>query len=76
LAAAGAQIWCDSDDAVYGGYGLLWLHSVTGGERSLRLAGGETRTVSIPAKSTTVFDAATGECLLGEVDERAASANA
>ena len=62
---AGCHILNDHDDATTLGDGLLMVHTLNGGARTLRLPGGKTLSVTLPARSTTVYDAQTGEVLLG-----------
>jgi len=62
---AGCHVLNDQDDATTLGDGLLMVHTVTGGARTLRLPNGKTLSVNLPARSTTVFDAVTGATLLG-----------
>lgn len=62
---AGAHIVNDHDDITLLGAGLLVVHTVAGGERSLRIPGGPTVKVTLPPESTTAFDAETGELVLG-----------
>jgi hypothetical protein len=47
------------------GNGLLLIHTVAGGVRQLTLPGEKTLEVTLPPTSTTVFDADTGQRLLG-----------
>ena len=62
---AGCHVINDHNDATLMGDGLLMVHTLDGGERTLRLPGGPTKSVTLPARSTTVFDVATGSVLLG-----------
>ncbi len=62
---AGCHILNDHDDATTLGDGLLMVHTLTGGARTLHLPGGTTLSVTLPARSTTVYDAQTGAVLLG-----------
>ncbi len=62
---AGCLVLNDHDDATTLGDGLLMVHTLNGGARTLRLPGGKTLSVTLPARSTTVYDAQTGEVLLG-----------
>ncbi len=61
---AGCHVLNDHDDATTLGDGLLMVHTLTGGERTLRLPNGRTFSVTLPARSTTLYDATTGEPLL------------
>lgn len=62
---AGCHVMNDHDDATTMGDGLLMVHTLAGGPRTLRLPGGKTLSVTLPPRSTTVFDAQTGVVLLG-----------
>jgi hypothetical protein len=62
---AGCHVVNDENDATMLGDGLLMIHTLNGGSRTLRLPGGPTITPTLPARSTTVFDAETGAVLLG-----------
>ena len=57
---AGAHVYADSGDMVTAGGNVICLHTLEGGQRSLRLPDGTTREVSLPRRSTTLFDATTG----------------
>ena len=61
---AGCHIINDHDDATLLGDGLLMIHTLTGGPRTLSLPGGRSVHLALPARSTTVLDAATGLVLL------------
>ena len=63
---AGCHVINDHDDATMMGDGLLMVHTLDGGARTLRLPGGKTVSVTLPSRSTTVFDAATGAVLLSD----------
>jgi hypothetical protein len=62
---AGCHVINDRADATTLGDGLLMVHTLTGGARTLRLPNGQTLSVTLPARSTTVYDAQTGAVLLG-----------
>jgi hypothetical protein len=62
---AGCHVMNDHDDATTMGDGLLMVHTLAGGPRTLHLPGGKTLSVTLPPRSTTVFNAQTGETLLG-----------
>ncbi len=64
---AGCHVLNDHDDATTLGDGLLMVHTLNGGPRTLRLPGGRTLSVTLPPRSTTVFDAATCANLLPAV---------
>lgn len=62
--ACGAHIYVDGDCAVHAGGGLVLIHTKDASERVVRFRNGFSRSVKLPAKSSLVFDAATGELLL------------
>ncbi|MFO7958266.1 MAG: hypothetical protein R6X33_14360 [Candidatus Brocadiia bacterium] len=62
---AGAHIYVDSGDVVHAGWGLLCIHTLKGGPRTLRLRNGDTAECVLPPRSTTLWDAETGELLPG-----------
>lgn len=63
---AGCHVVNDHNDATMLGDGLLMVHTLDGGPRQLRLPGGRLVDITLPARSSTVLDAQTGEILLGE----------
>lgn len=65
LRAAGCQVVNEHDDATLVGAGLLLVHTVDGGARTLHPPGGPRIETVLPPRSTTVFDAASGQVLLG-----------
>jgi hypothetical protein len=62
---AGCHVINDHDDATLMGDGLLMIHTLAGGARLLRLPGGKELQVTLPPRSSTVYDAQSGEVLLG-----------
>ena len=58
---AGAHIYDDRNDAVLATSRLLMVHTVDGGRRSLRLRNGKAIEVTLPPRSTQLFDAETGK---------------
>lgn len=62
---AGCRVLNDANDANFLGGGLLAVHTIPGGPRALRLPNGRVIKTSLPPRSTVVFDAETGEILLG-----------
>lgn len=62
---AGCHVINDRNDATTLGDGLLMVHTLAGGPRTLRLPDGRAIAATLPPRSTTVFDAATGAVLLG-----------
>jgi hypothetical protein len=65
LRAAGCRVVNEHDDATLLGAGLLLVHSLSGGPRTLRPPGGPVIETILAPRSTTVFDLASGRILLG-----------
>ena len=61
LREAGAHIYSDGGDVVHAGNGILRVETAEGGPRTLRLRSGKEIKLLLPANSTTVLDAETGE---------------
>ena len=64
LRDSGAHIYCDAGDVIFGGWGLLCLHTLGGGARVLRLRSGQEIRIQTAPRSTSFFDAETGEAVL------------
>lgn len=65
LQSSGAHVYSDAGDIVYGGGGLLVVHTGEGGTRSLTLKNGKQVTLDVPEGAFTVLlDGKTGEVLL------------
>jgi hypothetical protein len=65
LQEAGAHVYSsNSTDVLYSGSGLLWIHTVEGGRRTIRLKNGKTIDITLTPKSTTLYNNQTGEQLL------------
>ena len=62
---AGCRVLNEHDDTTLLGHGLLVVHTLPGGERTLRLPGGTSIALTLPPRSTTTLDAETGQLLLG-----------
>jgi hypothetical protein len=62
---AGCRIINEADETTLLGGGLLVVHTLAGGPRTLRLPAGPIIQAELPARSSVVFDALTGERLLG-----------
>jgi hypothetical protein len=62
---AGCHVVNNRNDATLVGDGLIMLHTLDGGERTLRLQSGGERRITLAPRSTTVIDAETGDTLLG-----------
>jgi hypothetical protein len=62
LQEAGAHVYCSQTaDVLYSGSGLLWIHTVEGGRRTIRLKNGKTLEITLPPKSTMLYNNQTGE---------------
>ncbi|MGH8020984.1 MAG: hypothetical protein ACREIA_22410 [Opitutaceae bacterium] len=61
---AGCRVVNERDDTTLHGAGILAVLTLDGGARTLRLPSGATIERDLPPRSTTVFDARTGEVLL------------
>lgn len=59
--ASGAHVYFDSEDILHAGGGLVLIHTLRGGKKALRLRGGKTLALDMPAKSSWIFDAVSGE---------------
>ncbi|MGD0128739.1 MAG: hypothetical protein ABSF46_25580 [Terriglobia bacterium] len=64
LKEAGVHIYDDQGDVVYAGSGMLIVHSVSGGPRTLSLRNGRRIETRLQAACTWVFDSETGEKLM------------
>jgi hypothetical protein len=62
---AGCHVVNNRNDATLVGDGLIMVHTLDGGERTLRLLSGGERRITLAPRSTTVIDAETGDTLLG-----------
>lgn len=62
---AGCHVINDENDATMMGDGLIMIHTVNGGDRTIRLPSGNALSITLPPRSTVVLDAQTGEVLLG-----------
>ena len=60
---AGCHIINDHNDATMMGDGLIMIHTLDGGPRSLRMPHGGLISLTLPPRSTTVLDAQTGAVL-------------
>lgn len=64
FAAAGAHLYVDGGEIIHAGGGLLLVHSKDGGRRNLAFRDGRTSEVTLPPKSSWLYDLASGERLL------------
>ena len=62
--ASGAHIYNEKNDVTSAGGGVLWIHTETGGQRTLTLRNGKQIEVDLDPWSTVIFDSETGEVLL------------
>lgn len=62
---AGCRVVNDHDETTLVGAGLLIVHTIAGGTRTLRSPDGPVIEAELPPRSTVVFDAVTGGRLLG-----------
>jgi hypothetical protein len=64
FAQAGAHVYLPPGDVIHAGGGIICLHTVTGGERDLILRNGKHVRVTLPPRSTRLYDAEAGAVLL------------
>jgi hypothetical protein len=60
----GAHIYEDSGDVIYGGNGMLVIHTNQGGPRKINLRNGTVKQVDMKPYSTLIIDAETGNDLM------------
>jgi hypothetical protein len=68
LFSAGAHIYQASGDVTYAGNGMLCLHTLAGGPRTIALRSGKVINLTLSPKSTELLDSETGDRLLSEPD--------
>lgn len=61
---SGAHMYVPPGDVVHAGGGILCLHSPNGGPRQVMLRSGKQLNLTLPSRSTSLYDAASGEPLL------------
>ncbi len=62
---AGAHLYTEAvGDIIHAGGGLVLIHSKDGGKRTMQFRSGKRVDLTLPAKSSWIFDATTGERLL------------
>lgn len=59
-----AHIYCQTDEPILAGAGLVLVHSVSGGKREILLANGKKVKLSLKEHSAVLLDAKTGKVLL------------
>lgn len=64
LKESGAHLYAEEGDIMYAGNGMLVVHTARGGARRIKLVDDRTIDMILPANSTTVLDARTGEKLM------------
>ncbi|HVG13462.1 MAG TPA: hypothetical protein VM935_00840, partial [Chitinophagaceae bacterium] len=64
LKAAGCHVYNDKTDFTYANTGLLLIHTIDGGSRTINLKNGKKLTINLPPKSSTLYNSETGERLL------------
>ncbi len=62
--AAGAHLYVESGDIVHAGGGLVLVHTKAGGSRRILFRSGRVADVTMPPKSSWIFDAGSGERLV------------
>jgi hypothetical protein len=68
---AAAHVYTDQGDVIYGGSGVLAIHTDAGGDRRITLKNGVQKNIILEPYSTTLLDSETGENLLpGEREHR------
>lgn len=70
LKSAGVHLYQESGDVTYAGNGMILLHTLAGGERTVALRNGRSVALTLPPKSTVLLDAESGERLLEEREYR------
>lgn len=60
---SGVHIYNDGQDVVYGGNGVLTVHTAKGGQRTIHLKNGKNVLLDLPQHSTVVVNAFTGEII-------------
>jgi hypothetical protein len=65
---SGAHIYDDHGDVLFGGGGMLCVHTLNGGPRNLVLLSGREVELHLPPRSTSILDAADGRFLIGSDD--------
>lgn len=64
---AGCHVYNDQNDFTYVNSGIMLIHTLEGGPRTIHLRNGKDLQLELPAKSNAVLDASTGEPLLKEI---------
>jgi hypothetical protein len=64
LRCSNAHVYTDTGDIVYGGGGLLVVHTAEGGPRDITLKNGNHVTLAPPGPATVLLDSTTGEVVL------------
>jgi hypothetical protein len=64
LKTAGCHVYNEETDFTYANSGLLLIHTVGGGSRTINLKNGKRITINLPPKSSTLYNSETGEQVL------------
>ena len=64
---AGCHVYNDHNDFTYVNSGIMLIHTLEGGPRTIHLRNGKDLQLELPAKSNPVLDASTGKPLLKEI---------
>ncbi|MGE0885271.1 MAG: hypothetical protein AB7P14_17130 [Blastocatellales bacterium] len=64
LRTAGAHIYSEGNDVIYNGGGILTVHTLNGGKRTITFRNGRKIETELAPRSTTLFDSETGKNLL------------
>jgi hypothetical protein len=63
--SAGANIYCDNKDIVYGGSGIITFHTGSGGKKQIKLKTGKVIKLDLPDEPATILiDSETGEIII------------
>jgi hypothetical protein len=64
LKAAGCHVYNEKTDFTYANTGLLLIHTIDGGDRTIHLKNGKKLNIKLPPKSSTLYNTETGEQVL------------
>jgi hypothetical protein len=64
LQAAGCHVYNEQTDFTYANTGLLLVHTVDGGKRTIHLKNGKKLNITLPPRSSTLYNMETGEQVL------------
>jgi hypothetical protein len=66
LRPSGAHIYSEDGDTLHSGNGIMMDHTLSGGDRKIRLKNGIVKELKLVPKSTVLLDNSTGEVLMGQ----------